>query len=161
MFRTLTLTIFSISLLAASPPPTTTNLEYFVGTWSCSGTFPATGRAISSTLVFESDLDGAGVVMRQDDMLPNAFHAAFLWGPSADGSLVSIAQDSTGGVRRFTSPGWGAETLLWQSDPAIAPAQRFGYQRLDPNTMEVEWQVMRSGTYRVGDALRCSREVSP
>jgi hypothetical protein len=156
MLRILLLAACSVALLAASSPANT-KLQYFVGTWSCSGTFPATGRAILSMLVFESDLDGAGVVMRQDDMPPNAFHAAFLWGPSADGSLVSIAQDSSGGIRRFTSPGWTAQTLLWQSDPNVTPAQRFSYQRLDPNSMEVGWLVLRGATYRVGDALRCTR----
>jgi|ERR1700678_1880840 len=156
MLGTLLFALLSNPLLVASPSPPA-SVQYFVGTWRCSGTFPATGRAISSTLVFESDLDGAGVVMRQDDMPPNAFHAAFLWGPAPDGSLVSIAQDSAGGVRRFTSLGWNAETLLWQSDPAIAPAQRFSYQRLDANTIEVEWQVLRGSTYRIGDTLRCTR----
>jgi hypothetical protein len=160
MLRTLLFAMLFIGLVAATPPAAT-SLQYFIGTWNCSGTFPATGRTIASTLVFESDLDGAGVVMRQDDMPPNGFHAAFLWGPSPDSSLVSIAQDSTGGVRRFTSPGWSAETLLWQSVPAITPAQRFSYRRLDPKAMEVEWQVLRGGTYRVGDVLRCSREASP
>jgi hypothetical protein len=155
MFRTALLAACSLALFCASSPPT--SFQYFVGTWKCSGTFPARGRAISSTLEFESDLDGAGVVLRQDDNPPNAFHAAFLWGPAPDGSLVSIVQDSTGGVRRFTSSGWSADTLVWQSDSAVTPAQRFTYQRIDADTMQVEWQAMRDGSYRVGDTLRCVR----
>lgn len=156
MRRILLLATCLLGLLAISAPPAT-NLQYFAGNWSCSGTFPATGRTIASTLVFEPALGGAGVVARQDDMPPNAFHASFLWGPAPDGSLVSIVQDSTGGVRRFVSPGWTADTLLWQSDPTVTPAQQFSYRRLDANSMEVEWLVMRTGTYRVGDVLRCKR----
>lgn len=157
MFRILTIVSCSIALLAATPAPATINLGYFVGTWSCSGTFPSTGKAIASMMVFDASLDGAGVVMRQDDLSPNDFHAAFLWGPAPDGSLVSIAQDSTGSVRRFTSSGWTAQTLLWQSDSSVTPAQRFSYKRVDANTMQVEWQPQRFGTYRVGDTLRCTR----
>jgi hypothetical protein len=140
----------------AGAAPTGIDLTYFTGTWNCAGTF-ANGHAIASTLVFDSDLSGKGVILRQDDAPPNAYHAAALWGPAADGSLIADIQDSTGGVRRFTANGWSADALTWASAPDVTPAQRFIYTWLDASTMRIDWEVRVKGVYKVGDTLHCTR----
>ncbi|HEX8806232.1 MAG TPA: hypothetical protein VF741_04745 [Candidatus Aquilonibacter sp.] len=148
--------VLALVVAAASAAPAGNDLSYFAGSWNCTGTF-ANGRPISSTLTFDSSLTGKGVILRQDDVPPNAYHAAALWGPAADGSLVSEIQDVTGGMRRFTSSGWSAGSLTWASAPEITPANRFVYTWLDASTMRVDWEVQVSGTYKVGDTLHCTR----
>jgi hypothetical protein len=147
------------TLLAAVPAAgNSIDVHYFTGSWDCSGTFPASGRAISSTLHFEEDLAGHGLTMTQDDKPPNAYHAAALWGPSADGkSLIVVIEDVTGSVRRFASSGWQNGELTLQSDEQVAPPQQFVYDRLSDNSMRVTWKAERNGEYRVGDVLNCTR----
>lgn len=148
--------VFALTVAAAPVAPTGIDLSYFAGSWNCVGAF-ANGRPISSMLRFDSDLSGKGVILRQDDVPPNAYHAAALWGPAADGSLISEIQDVTGGMRRFTSGGWTAGSLTWASAPEIAPANRFIYTWLDASTMRVDWEVQVKGDYKVGDTLHCAR----
>ncbi len=149
-----------ITLLGASGgPPIGTDLQYFVGAWSCSGTFPSSGRAISSTMTFYSDLAGEGVILRQDDIPPNSYHAGALWGPgTARGTLVSVIQYGPPfGVSHFTSTGWSGGALTWQSAPDITPPQRFIFTWIDAATMRVDWEVLRDGRYLIGDTLRCAQ----
>lgn len=146
----------AVVVAAASVAPTGTDLSYFTGTWNCNGAF-SNGRPISSTLRFDTSLNGKGVIVRQDDIPPNAYHAAALWGPAADGSLNAEIQDVTGGMRRYTASGWSAGSLTWASAPDVTPANRFTYAWLDASTMRVDWDVQVSGTYKLGDSLRCTR----
>jgi hypothetical protein len=150
------------AIVAATPGSASgTDLHFFVGSWDCSGTFPASGRAISSTLHFEEDLAGRGLTMTQDDKPPNAYHAGGLWGPSADGkSLIVAIEDVTGSVRRFSSSGWQNGELMLQSDERVTPAQQFVYDRVTEDSMRITWKAERDGGYRVGDVLNCTRSGS-
>jgi hypothetical protein len=51
------------------------SLDYFVGRWRCEGVFPASGKAIASTLKFERDTPSGAVLKHHDDTPPNRYHA--------------------------------------------------------------------------------------
>lgn len=140
----------------AGGPPPTSSLAYFVGTWSCQGVFPSSGKTIASTIRFAQD--GASLLKHHDDLPPNAYHAIELWGlRGTDGRFNAAIQDSLGGVRDFSSPGWSADSLIWTSAPQVHPQQQFAYTKNSNNSFQVDWRVLKNGSYVVGDTLTCTR----
>lgn len=132
------------------------SLSYFIGTWSCQGVFPKSGKTIASTIRFTRD--GASLVKHHDDVPPNAYHAIELWGFSTtDARFNAAIQDSFGGVRDFSSPGWSADSLVWTSAAQVNPPQQFAYTRKSDNVFQVDWRVLKNGSYVVGDTLTCTR----
>jgi len=137
-------------------------LAYFVGSWRCDGSFPASGKTISSTMRFERDLGGTAILKHHDDIPPAGYHAVETWAYSpSDHHFNNGIADNFGGLRRFASDGWNGTTLTWTSAPEVTPKQQFVYVRVTDSEMRVDWQVARDGTnYVVGDTLTCKRAGS-
>jgi hypothetical protein len=136
-------------------------LAFFQGHWTCAGVFPASGKTIASTMRFESDLGDAALVKHHDDTSPPAlYHAVELWGYSARDTRFNAAiLDNFGGARRFASPGWRGDMLVWTSASDVQPTQQFVYARIDADTFRVDWQTAHVGApYVVGDTLTCHRQ---
>jgi hypothetical protein len=147
--------IFNAESVAESAEDT---FAYFVGHWQCEGVFPASGKSIASTLIFERDASSGALLKQHDDVPPAAYHALELWGFVKSGGLSDTIMDTYSGVRSFSSPGWSGDTLMWSSAPAIRPAQRFTYVRLSADMMRVDWSVAKAdGAFQVGDTLTCVR----
>jgi hypothetical protein len=134
-------------------------LTYFLGAWQCSGSFPSSGKAIASTMRFESDLAGNAVVKHHDDLPPNAYHAIETWNyASADKRFNDAIADNYGGVRLFSTDGWHDGVLTWSSAAGVTPVQQFVYTRLSATSMRVDWQVSKDAThYTIGDTLTCTK----
>jgi hypothetical protein len=126
------------------------------GDWSCAGTFPRTGRAIKTHIHIETTLEGARLMLRQDDQPPNLFHALAFWGWSkALNQFTSRVLDSTGSDRLFSSPGWTGDTLTWIREAADTPAaEKFVFVR-NPSTFGYRYDVLRDGQWSTVDVLEC------
>ena len=129
---------------------------YFKGSWSCRGSF-SNGKPISATIRFESDLDGAAIVVHHDDTPALGFyHSIEVWGyAKTAGTYVAALYDAYGGIRTFSSPGWTGDALTWTIVNPPDPSQQFVYARKDATTFSVDWNVMRNGRYVTGDTLTC------
>jgi len=151
-------------IAAASPPPAGSAgafapMTFLIGTWSCSGVFPASGRTIASTISFASDLDGAAIVKHHDDVAPGPYRAVETWvyNPANRQYAAAIA-DNFGGVREFDSRGWNGDVLVWSSAAGVKPDQEFAYTKISDDRFKLDWRVSRDGTaYAVGDTLTCAR----
>jgi hypothetical protein len=148
--------------LPATPPPPAPAVAvapiaaYFKGAWSCRGAF-SNGKPISATIRFESDVEGAAVVVHHDDTPALGFyHSIEVWGYSKPGgTYVAALYDAYGGIRTFSSPGWSGDTLTWTIVNPPDPSQQFVYTKKDATTFTVDWKIMRNGAYIVGDTLTC------
>ena len=136
------------------------SLDYFVGSWKCSGVFPASGKSIASIMHYEADLKGHALLKHHDDVAPSLYHAIEAWGYDAAAKRFNAAiLDNSGGARRFSSEGWKRNELEWSSEMNVVPAQRFSYTRLDEKSYRVDWKTAANGTdFTVGDTLTCKRE---
>jgi hypothetical protein len=137
-------------------------LAYFGGHWGCTGVFPATGKGIASDIVARVGLDGAWLVLRQDDAPPNRFHATELWGfDQASKQFVAYIFDNFGGARKFTSRGWAERQWVWSgesSKPAPATSERFVFTRVSATALTASYEVQRgSADWAIGDKLTCKR----
>src|SRR5437016_7895665 len=128
------------------------------GNWTCSGTFPRTGRAITTDVHLESTLQDRWLLLRQDDRPPNQFHALTFWGWSdKQQRFTARLLDSGGGDRLFTSPGWDANILTWSQESAEpAAAQRFVFVRKG-ETFGYHFDLLRDGAWATVDTLDCTR----
>jgi hypothetical protein len=128
------------------------------GDWSCAGTFPRTGRAIKTNIHIETTLEGARLMLRQDDQPPNQFHALAFWGWSKElNRFTSRVLDSVGGDRLFSSPGWTGGTLTWSREQADTPvADKFVFVR-NASTFGYRYDVLRDGQWSTVDVLECKR----
>ena len=135
-------------------------LDYFQGSWRCQGTFPASGKTITSRMRYMQDLQGAALVKHHEDVAPATYRAIEAWGDDVKGMRYEAAMlDSFGGTRRFASSGWKGDTLTWVSAAEVVPAQRFVYVRMDERHYRVDWKVEHKGSgLVVGDTLTCTRE---
>lgn len=134
-------------------------LAFFLGSWQCAGSFPATGKTISSVVRFESDLGGAAIVKHHDDNPPNDYRAIESWNYDASDKRFNAAvADNFGGVRTFVSDGWRDNALTWTIANGAKPIQQFVYTRISDNSMRIDWQLSKDGTsYVVGDTLTCTK----
>src|SRR5277367_1213224 len=137
-------------------------LASFEGKWSCKGVFTSNGKSIESQIVFAPDLEGAWLSVRHDDLPPNRFHAAEYWGfDPAEKQFTAFVFDNFGGVRKFSSPGWADDKLIWlgevsKTDPPAV--QRFVYKRDNPSQFVVNWEVKKgSADWAIGDTLTCKK----
>jgi hypothetical protein len=149
-----------------APPPSASVAmapvaAYFKGKWTCGGAF-SNGKPISATVRFESDVAEAAVVVHHDDTPALGFyHSIEVWGfDKSTGAYVAALYDAYGGVRDFTSPGWAGDAITWSTQPSVATPQQFVYTKKDASTFAVDWKVLRSGAYVVGDTLTCKRDSS-
>ncbi|NII74557.1 hypothetical protein FHW84_003147 [Dyella sp. SG562] len=155
--------LFALTLLggaasAAEAPSPIQAMQPLLGSWHCAGVFPASGKKIASTMRFDTELGGAGVLKHHDDIAPNTYRAVEAWTYDAKGRQFNAAiVDNFGGARRFSADGWEGDTLTWTSAPEVQPAQKFVYVRMADGGLRVDWQVMRGGSFVVGDTLSCKR----
>jgi len=127
------------------------------GNWHCDGSFPASGKTISSDLRFVWDAATGTLTKHHDDVAPNTYHAIELWAAAKSGLQARIA-DSFGGVRDFTSAGWTGNTLTWQGAQTTPYYERFVYTKLDASTLRIDWDVSKDGAaYKTGDTLTCKK----
>jgi len=138
----------------AAPPPPSDELEYFVGDWSCAGSF-ATGRPIEARLHAERGAGGAWLVIRHDDLPPNGYHALAEWNHGSAG-WIGTWQDA-GGLRTFQSAGWQAGQLVWDGGRNGARDQRFLYQRRGDAELELGYETQGPAGWRRIDTLTCRR----
>ena len=135
-------------------------LAYFVGDWSCNGSFPSTGKSIASTIHFERAPAIHGLLKQHADKPPDVYSAIELWNYSATDKRFNAAiADNFGGVRDFTSPGWVGDTIVWTSAAQVSPIQQFVYTKLDDKALRVDWKTSKTGKdFVVGDTLTCKRK---
>jgi hypothetical protein len=134
----------------------------FTGKWSCQGIFPKSGKHITSQIVFATDLEGAWLTVRQDDMPPDRFHALELWGfDSGAKNFVAYIYDNFGGVRKFTSAGLANDQLIWKGESTKAEpsiTERFVFNLKDATQFVVDYEVQRgSADWVIGDTLTCKK----
>ena len=145
--------------VAAERPLPIRAMDPLLGHWACHGVFPASGKTIDSTMRLESDLGGAMVLKRHDDLPPSTYRALETWGYDAkSGQFRAAVVDASGGIRQFAATGWDGDTLTWNSMPDVQPAQKFVYVREAGGTLRLDWQIMRNGGFVVGDTLTCKRQ---
>jgi hypothetical protein len=134
-------------------------LAFFVGSWECAGEFTASKKPVAAHLGVSADLEGAWLSLRWDDRAPGQFHALELWGfDAAAKRFVNLIFDNFGGVRRFSSPGWGGSSLVWTAEAAsgAVPGERFVFERKTDRQLTVTWQVRKLGAdWTTGDQLTC------
>ena len=136
---------------------------YFSGKWTCSGTF-SNGKPIASTIRFESNVNGAAVVVHHDDVPAlGSYHSIEVWGfQQSTGTYVATLYDAYSGARGFTSAGWSGDVLT-PGRPDASRQARLGNsstRERRPNTFTVEWKVYRNEAYVVGDTLTCKRDAT-
>jgi hypothetical protein len=134
----------------------------FEGKWTCQGVFPSSGKRFESQVVFAPDLEGAWLTVRHDDLPPNRFHAFELWGFDPETKqLIAFIYDNFGGARKFTSPGWTEDKLVWTSESTKAdpPAtQRFVFRRDSPSQFVMNYEVKKgTADWVVGDTITCKK----
>lgn len=135
-------------------------LSFFIGQWDCAGEFTASKKPIASHISISSDLDGSWLAFRWDDNAPSVFHALELWGfDKSAHHFTNFIHDNFGGVRLFTSPGWGAGTFIWTGDALANPpaaSQRFVIERKSAKGFVITWQVRKPPSdWITGDSLTC------
>jgi hypothetical protein len=138
------------------------SLAGFEGKWACQGVFPSSGKPIESQILFAPDLEGAWLSVRHDDLPPNRFHAAEYWGfDPAEKQLIAFIYDSFGGARKFTSPGWTEDKLVWtgetaKTDPPVT--QRFVFRRDSPSQFVMNYEVKKGAAdWVIGDTITCRK----
>jgi hypothetical protein len=138
------------------------SLQSFAGVWHCQGVFPSSGKKIESQIAFTQDLEGAWLLVRHDDIPPNQFHALEMWGFDKEAKqFVAFIYDNFGGVRKFTSPGWEEQNLVWMGETSSSTppsTQRFVFKRDSAEQFIVNWEVKKgTADWVVGDALTCKK----
>jgi hypothetical protein len=140
------------------------SLQALSGLWHCQGVFPSSGKHIESQIQFTADLDGAWLVVRHDDLPPNVFHALEMWGFDENAKqFVAFIYDNFGGVRKFTSPGWAEQKLLWLGQPSASATatpflERFMFALDASGQLVVNWEVKKGAAdWKIGDTLTCTK----
>jgi hypothetical protein len=143
-------------ILAAAAPAQATDLNRFIGHWSCKGSF-SNGAPIAGELSIEADALSGALLVRHDDAAPGAYHSLEVWMPDKTGAgLRAAISDKFSGMRWLEAAGWDGTALTWVRTENGAPAEQFAYE-FKADTMQVEWSIARGGAMKVGDTLRCSR----
>ena len=128
-----------------------------LGEWNCKGVFVSSGKEMASHISASPALDGAWIAVHHDDLPPNRFHALEMWGfDKQAGQFFEFIYDNFGAVRRFTSPGWSADKLIWTKDSQDRP-ERFIFKTKSALEMIVDWQVKKEKDWVTGDTLTCHK----
>jgi hypothetical protein len=133
----------------------------WVGQWHCDGKFIKSGKPISSTLRFSSALQGRWIEMQQDDLPPNRFHAIEYWGydDKAKTFTATVFDNFNETSRVFEANPISNGVLTWSRDVAGGPisAEQFLFENAD-GKLKITYQVMKDGSWAVGDVLTCTRQ---
>lgn len=132
----------------------------WLGQWRCEGKFIKSGKPISSTLRLSSALQGRWIEMQQDDLPPNRFHALEYWGyDEKAGKFTATVFDNFNATSRvFEAKPITNGMLTWNRDITGGPAsaEQFLFDNAD-SKLKITYQVMKDGSWAVGDVLTCSR----
>ena len=136
-------------------------LSGWLGDWHCDGKFIKSGTAISSTVRFSSALQGRWIEMQQDDLPPNRFHAVEFWGyDDAAGKFTATVFDNFSPTARvFAAAPLRNGTLTWDREASgggPTTGEQFIFENAD-SKLKITYQVMRGGSWVVGDVLTCTR----
>jgi hypothetical protein len=133
----------------------------FLGEWECSGTFAKSGEPVSSALNISPALEGAWVIVRQDDHPPNQFHALEVWGfDKSAHQFENFTFDNFSGSRRFVSPEWGGTQFIWTRGDVAPDAvtERFLFDLLSTGILRITWQVKKpKEDWSIGDTFVCRK----
>jgi hypothetical protein len=134
----------------------------WLGEWRCDGKFLKSGAPIASTVRFSPALQGRWIEMQQDDLPPNRFHALEFWGYSTktETFTANVFDNFSESSRVFEAKPMSHGVLTWNRDVSGAGATRaeqFIFENAD-GKLKITYQVMRSGSWAVGDVLNCTRQ---
>jgi uncharacterized membrane protein YphA (DoxX/SURF4 family) len=132
--------------------------DYFVGAWSCVGTFTQSGRRIEADLHFEKTPDRRWLLFRHDDRPPNAYHALAEWS-RGEHEWTATVEDSFAGLRLFHSTGWQGSHLSWEGGVIEKPAprsQRFSFDQIDASHFKLSYDVKQSESWQLVDSSTCT-----
>jgi hypothetical protein len=161
-WRLVMLTLLSGPTLAADLPVKKTDefapFKPLVGQWECHGTFAGSGAPIGASLAITIDGKTGSLLLRHDDLPPNAYHAVELWGPAEGGGFRAVIADASSGMRWLTSPGWLDGVLQWERQEGSQPKERFRYTLVGAGRFKVEWFVIDATRRAIlGDSIDCAR----
>jgi hypothetical protein len=145
---------------AAQPQTAAASLQAFEGRWARAGSFAASGKPIASTITAAWDAPTQALVLHQDDLPPNRFHALEFWGANGPTGFRASISDAYSGVRWLDSPGWVDDRLTWTRMAGAAPAERFVFTRPRDGAFTVEWSPVKNGGFVLGDSLTCRKAPS-
>ncbi len=135
-------------------------LAGWMGEWHCDGKFIKSGAPISSTIQFSSSLQGRWIEVQQDDVPPNRFHAIEFWGYNEEAGkfTASVFDNFNQSSRVFEAKPISNGVLRWNRDVTTGPikAEQFVFESVD-NKLKIIYQVMRDGSWAIGDVLNCVR----
>jgi len=97
----------------AQPQTAAVSLRVFEGRWACAGSFAASGKPVASIISAAWDTPTQALLLHQDDLPPNGFHALELWGGRGRTGFRASISDAYSGVRWLESPGWVDDRLTW------------------------------------------------
>jgi hypothetical protein len=135
------------------------------GRWSCEGGFPR-GGALAADLSFTLSPDGRAMLFEHLDRAPNVYWQRAIWALESTGRIVSLGvagstKQQNGNSSFFVAREWSANSVTLVADTIKAPPfapNRFTYSTTGENTLKMVWELARSGTWVVGDSLRCRRK---
>src|SRR5271170_3674538 len=136
------------NLAAAAPRPSlpVSIKSYFTGDWTGVGKFMATGKAVESTLSFQSAADGEAILVTHAEKAPNRFaYSALISIDSNDGSPVMLlASNNTGGARLFRGVSWEGNSLVFRSSPELRAwfaFERITFAMVDHDTFQTRYEM--------------------
>ena len=149
---------------SATPEKLQAQLSQFagwLGNWHCEGKFIRSGKPISSTISFSSALEGRWIEMHQDDLPPNRFHAIEFWGydDKAAKFTAKLFDNFNQTARAFEAKPTSNGVLTWNRDVTggAISAEQFLFESAD-RKLKITYQVMKDGSWAVGDVLTCARQ---
>jgi hypothetical protein len=148
--------LLTTGALTAAASAQGADLAKFVGHWSCKGSF-SNGAPIAAELAIEADAPSGALIVRHDDVAPNAYHSLEVWMPNRSGAGFRAAlSDKFSGMRWLESAGWSGNALTWVRTENGSPVEQFHYE-FKADTMQVQWSIAKGGAMKVGDTLTCGR----
>lgn len=141
--------------------------ERLAGNWSCKGGF-SRGGALEADLAFSPGLGGSIVSFEHVDRTPSVYWQRSTWAVDAklprvvSAGVAGSKKDASGAPAAFFSTALSDTSITLQADtlgsPPFAP-NRFTYLSPRRDSLEMRWEVLRSGAWSLGDSLTCGRAV--
>jgi hypothetical protein len=163
---------FTAAVLARSasaqsfPDSATTLFRNLSGRWSCAGGF-GRGGALAADLTFTAIMSAHALSFEHIDRAPSTYWQRSTWSVDArTGGIVAagIAGSTrayTGSPTLFVAPAWGTTRIVLNADTIKTPPfvpNRFTYAVNPAGELEMKWEVLRNGSWALGDSLVCSRD---
>ncbi len=152
---------------APKPNPALAQLNYFAGTWTCTGTGWNEGKSHPTTarVKLAWDLNGFFLNLRYQEHKtkanPMPLTAVEHWGYSEDlKKLVAGQVDSMGGYGTQAADGWAGDTLVWTGDTHMMGqkmASRDTFVKKSDNELTHLGEMQMNGTWTKFDEEDCKR----